>query len=109
MKRTTLLTPLLMAFVGGMLVGGRLLPAAAEQPGPVRVAPGDCDDALRQRDQALLRAKRLAVRSRAAAAAVEQLRGRVGELEQLLAREQARSKKMEDQLHEGIIDRFPVE
>ena len=55
MKRTTILGPVLIAFVMGALVSGRLLTAEAEQPAPP--APADCEHTLAKREQELRAAR----------------------------------------------------
>ncbi len=87
MKRSTILVPVLVAFLGGALVGGRLLSADAQPAPPASTAP--CETRLAKRDAELRRANRAAEASQAAAAK------RIRELEVRLSDERTRRKRLE--------------
>ena len=98
MKRTTILGPVLIAFVMGALVSGRLLTAEAEQPAPP--APADCEHTLAKREQELRAARAAATgaadrekaaRAEAASGARETQR-KIRELERLILAERRRVK-----------------
>jgi hypothetical protein len=91
MKRTTMLIPMLAAFLAGGVVGGRLLSADA-QPAP-KAAGTPCDVRIAKREAELRREKNAGAEAREAAATA-----RIRDLEKVLAKEQARRKKLQDYL-----------